>query len=228
MLRKETTTPDMIRLIIELQSSKVLNDFILAGGTALSLQLGHRKSNDIDMFSINKHDYNEIHKYIHNNYNNVDTIYNDETSLQLYINKIKVDMVSIKGNILETPIKDDGIVLYGLKDISAMKLLSIQGRKEPKDYVDIAYLIETIGLENMIKCYKEKYDKSDTIDVKKALASTGQVNPFKWENISMIRDDIPLSMVKRVIDDALFDYEKYNEKYIKHNIFSNIMNKRRK
>ena len=110
MLRKETTTPDIIQLIIELQSSDVLNDFILAGGTALTLQLGHRNSNDIDIFSIKKHDYNEIHKYINNNYKYVDTIYSDESSLQLFINKIKVDMVSIKGKILETPKKDDGIV----------------------------------------------------------------------------------------------------------------------
>ena len=132
MLRKETAAPDIIKLIIELQSSHVLNDFVLAGGTALSLQLGHRKSNDIDIFSVNKHDYDEIYKYIDHNYEDIDIISKDENSLQLFINKIKVDIVSIKGKILETPKRDDDIVLFGLKDISAMKLLAVQSRKEPK------------------------------------------------------------------------------------------------
>jgi len=213
MLQKETAAPDIIEMIIELQSCDLLKDFILAGGTALSLQLGHRKSEDIDIFSTNKHDYKKIFEFINTKYKEVEVIYKDEYSLQLLINGIKVDMVSIKGKVLETPKNDDGITLFGLKDISAMKLLAIQSRKEPKDYIDIAYLIEILGLKNMLDSYKEKYDKENIIGTKKALASASHVNPYTWENVKMLKNNIPLSMVKRVIDDALLDYEKKYDNY---------------
>jgi hypothetical protein len=32
-------------------SNKTFDDFVLVGGTALSMQLGHRKSIDIDLFT---------------------------------------------------------------------------------------------------------------------------------------------------------------------------------
>jgi len=35
----------------ELQGSKIFNNYFLVGGTALSLQLGHRVSDDIDLFT---------------------------------------------------------------------------------------------------------------------------------------------------------------------------------
>ncbi len=206
----------MIELIKELQSMELLKDFILAGGTALSLQLEHRKSVDIDLFSTSRHDYNRIFEYLCSKYNNVNVVYRDEGTLQIKINGIKVDLVSIKGNMLEPPINDENIVMFGVKDIAAMKLLAIQGRKKPKDYADVAYLIETIGLNEMLECYKKRYDKENIIDVKKALSNTNELNPYEWEKVEMIRNDIPLSMVKRVIDDALLAHEKEYRKNKKH------------
>jgi len=51
MLHKETVTPATLDLIYTLQRDVLLSDFFLVGGTALSLQIGHRISNDIDFFT---------------------------------------------------------------------------------------------------------------------------------------------------------------------------------
>jgi len=51
MLRKEAVVSEMIDLIKELQSNSLFKDHILAGGTALTLQIGHRTSTDIDLFT---------------------------------------------------------------------------------------------------------------------------------------------------------------------------------
>ena len=50
-----TTTVDNITLAIlkELMAEKSLGDFVLVGGTALALQIGHRKSVDLDFFTLN-------------------------------------------------------------------------------------------------------------------------------------------------------------------------------
>ena len=51
MLHKEAVNDNLLELIYELQKQEILSDFLLVGGTALALQLGHRRSVDIDLFS---------------------------------------------------------------------------------------------------------------------------------------------------------------------------------
>ncbi len=49
MLYTETVKPLLLKLTKELQAEETLRDFYLCGGTALSLQIGHRVSVDIDL-----------------------------------------------------------------------------------------------------------------------------------------------------------------------------------
>lgn len=51
MLYYNTVNEHLIGYLKTLMSSEVFNSFRLVGGTALSLQLGHRTSVDIDLFS---------------------------------------------------------------------------------------------------------------------------------------------------------------------------------
>jgi len=51
MLYKETTTPFLFEILTQLMTMPLLADFRLVGGTALSLQRGHRISDDIDLFT---------------------------------------------------------------------------------------------------------------------------------------------------------------------------------
>ena len=55
MLIKNAVSPEMYNLIKKLQSNTIFDNYILAGGTALALQIGHRTSTDIDLFSPKKH-----------------------------------------------------------------------------------------------------------------------------------------------------------------------------
>lgn len=51
MLHEETVERETLALIRRLSGDDFLKNFVLVGGTALSLQLGHRKSIDIDLFT---------------------------------------------------------------------------------------------------------------------------------------------------------------------------------
>ena len=48
MLRKEAVLPEILNMIKDIQKEDLFKNYILAGGTALALQLGHRTSEDID------------------------------------------------------------------------------------------------------------------------------------------------------------------------------------
>jgi hypothetical protein len=56
MLFKETVESTTLDLIRGLQSDPILKGFVLVGGTALSLMIGHRKSIDIDLFTSDQFD----------------------------------------------------------------------------------------------------------------------------------------------------------------------------
>ena len=51
MLQYRSIYPKTLELLIELMLQSCLQDFFLVGGTALALQIGHRISVDIDMFT---------------------------------------------------------------------------------------------------------------------------------------------------------------------------------
>mgnify|MGYP002511621548 CR=1 FL=1 len=60
MLYKETIEPKTLELLIDLQKEPLLSTFNLVGGTALALHLGHRKSIDLDFFTSESFDLEEV------------------------------------------------------------------------------------------------------------------------------------------------------------------------
>jgi hypothetical protein len=60
------------------------------------------------------------------------------------------------------PVKKEGeIRLASLEDIAAFKLDAICHRKEKKDYIDIAVLLEKFSLGQMLDLYVEKFPMND-------------------------------------------------------------------
>lgn len=51
MLYPETVEPGTLGLLKRLMGDEALHHFVLVGGMALSLQIGHRKSIDLDLFT---------------------------------------------------------------------------------------------------------------------------------------------------------------------------------
>lgn len=212
MLRKEAVPLELFERIILLQKNELFKDYILAGGTALALQTGYRNSIDIDLFTFKKQDNELFLNYFRNNFKDINIDNNTPGILNLVVDNVITDICNIRGNILEAPKKEDGITMFGLSDISAMKLSTICDRKRAKDYTDIAYLLENgIRLEDMFELYKKKYDEKDIFRVKKALLEYNMVNPYEWEKVKLLDKNFLVSNVPRIIKDEL---EKYNKKYV--------------
>ena len=56
MLQTSTVAKSTLRLLKNLQAEPLLADTRLVGGTALSLQIGHRESEDLDLFTTDPFD----------------------------------------------------------------------------------------------------------------------------------------------------------------------------
>ncbi|GHT11768.1 hypothetical protein AGMMS4956_05310 [Bacteroidia bacterium] len=165
MLQTITLAERTLVLLKQLQQLPVLKDFRLVGGTALALQLGHRKSIDLDFFGNTSVSHEEIFNILQKN--NFEVVSNKDTPhIHLFtINAVKVDVVVLSYQWLEPAIEEDGIRMAGLKDIAAMKLAAITNRGSKKDFVDVYFLLQHFSLKQMVDWYMQKYPKHALFNV---------------------------------------------------------------
>ena len=72
-----------------------IKEFYLAGGTALALQIGHRKSYDLDFFIDRDFNENEIASYISNDLSG-EIVSTGENTVYGLIDNVKISFISFK------------------------------------------------------------------------------------------------------------------------------------
>ena len=110
------------------------------------------------------------------------------TSLALYLgHRTGIDFITHNYPYVESPFTTkDGIRIYGIKDIAAMKLSVIaDDGTRLKDFIDIACLSTKLSLSDMLKAYQQKYKNSNPIRPLKGLTFFRDIN-FK-EPIQIIQ-----------------------------------------
>jgi predicted nucleotidyltransferase component of viral defense system len=156
MLHTETVQPATLFLIRSFQEKPYLNDFLLVGGTALALQLGHRISLDIDFFTGKRFDPEELLTQLQLDYSLV--IRNRMShALLLEIDNVKTDFVYQAAEQLHPPILLDGIRMASALEIGAMKISAITARGKKRDFVDLFFLLKTFSLKEILKAFLKKF-----------------------------------------------------------------------
>lgn len=172
-LYKNTVSQELWDTLSLLMSLDVIKSFNLVGGTALSLQLGHRISTDIDLFSDSEYgsiDFTEIDEALEHHFSYVYFSFSTKNTLgkSYFIGdsentSIKLDLFYTDRFIL--PIFDyEGIRISSIQDIIAMKfeIISQQGRK--KDFWDIHELLDKFSLDDMYSFYTKRYEYGTSKD----------------------------------------------------------------
>jgi len=154
-----------------------LSDFKLAGGTSLALYLGHRISIDFALFTEKSFDAATVERHLIEMYD-FKGDFLERNTIKGSINNVKVDCITHNyPNVYESLITKEGIRLYGIKDIAAMKLSAIaDDGTRLKDFIDIAYLSTKLSLSAMLKAYQQKYRNSNPIRPLKGLTYFKDVN----------------------------------------------------
>jgi hypothetical protein len=164
----ETIDAGTLDLLVKLQRSSEFSNLRLVGGTALALQIGHRKSVDLDLFGTITADEFEISEQL-NNIGKVSVLKNTKNIGIYLINGIKTDIVNYHYKWLDDPITDGTIILAGLKDIAAMKLAAITGRGTKKDFIDLYFLLKVFSLDRILDFYSQKFNDGSLFLVLKSL-----------------------------------------------------------
>ncbi|MBY0427425.1 MAG: nucleotidyl transferase AbiEii/AbiGii toxin family protein [Cytophagales bacterium] len=145
-----------------------LSSFVLVGGTSLALQIGHRKSIDLDLFTVQDFNSENLVSNLLQDYRLVVSSQMPQTLIG-NINGIKVDFIRFKFPFLYPIIELNGIRMLSMQDIAPMKLDAITGRGSKKDFFDLYFLLQHISLENMLNLYKEKYAHQTLFHVVRSL-----------------------------------------------------------
>jgi predicted nucleotidyltransferase component of viral defense system len=168
MLRKETVEQATLELLKRLQSESFLSEFVLVGGTALSLQIGHRKSIDLDFFTLSDFDSNELIDILSQKYN-LSIRHQTKQALIGEIDGIKVDFIRFRYPFIRPIICMEGIRLLSIEDIAPMKLDAIVGRGKKKDFYDLYFLLQKYSLDELLELYREKYKHLSDFQVLRSL-----------------------------------------------------------
>lgn len=193
MLYKQTVKPELLEVLKRLMNLPQLNDFVLVGGTALSLQIGHRKSIDIDLFSNKDFDIFEIENILIEKMNFM-ILNKTKGSLMGHINQIKIDVISHRYSWIKPFKIIDDMVFASLEDIVAMKLNAISNDgTRLKDFVDIRFLGKFFSVHEMIRFYALKYPNINSIMAMKSLCYFDDIDfdvvidfmnePIQWQKI---------------------------------------------
>jgi predicted nucleotidyltransferase component of viral defense system len=168
MLHYEAIDNISLALLRQLLSIPYFSNLYLAGGTSLALQIGHRKSDDLDLFGIIDTDDITLSQTL-SSLGTIQLIKRTPNIHIFIINGIKVDIVNYNYPWIDAFVSEDQLRLAGKKDIAAMKLAAITGRGSRKDFIDLHFLLQEFNLREMLSFYSKKYIEGSTFLVLKSL-----------------------------------------------------------
>lgn len=166
MMYYSSVSKELKGILKALMKEKLFSSFRLVGGTSLSLQLGHRISIDIDLFSDAMYgsiDFKVIDTFLEATfpyYDHLSSIipalgksYTIGTSKE---KAIKLD-VYYTDSFIQQEVIIDGIRMATPGEIIAMKVDVIQRGGRKKDFWDLHELLTDYSIQFMLDLHKQRY-----------------------------------------------------------------------
>lgn len=200
MLSYTTVYPATLELLKSLMQMPELQEFFLVGGTALALQIGHRISVDLDLFTPYDFDSHLLMSVLKKHYASIELLGLQNNTLNLVIDNIKVDLITYAYPLIY-PIKIiDDVRLLGLEDIAPMKLSATANRGTKKDFFDLYFLLQQYSLKELFQFFDQKFNNPQKFHVFRSLTyfedAEHEVNPIMLKNITW--EDVKAYIIKVV------------------------------
>ncbi len=155
------------KVIIAVGNELNFKGFYLSGGTALTAcYLQHRFSDDLDFFCFDEPDRAFLHSFAEKLKEIIgademvyEKIY-DRSQFNFKFGKgeLKIEFTKYPFKQLEETIDWQNIKIDSLRDIAANKLMTMIDRFDPKDFVDLYFLIQNFKLEDIKRDTEKKFE----------------------------------------------------------------------
>lgn len=159
-IHTETLPKATARLVDNLHNVSEIAHFYLSGGTALSLQLGHRESEDLDFFSKNTFDPQKLQQSLLS-IGKLDDVQIESGTLNAYLEGVKLQFLHYPYDLLEETVGWNGLQLSSVSDIACTKLITISARGSKKDFIDLYQILQSYSLPQLFTLLDKKYENVD-------------------------------------------------------------------
>lgn len=150
---------NQIKVLRKLGFSKS-DSFYLAGGTALALQMGHRRSTDLDFYTKKEFDYKELRGKLEKNLKEAIFIRGGEGTLIMRLDRVASSFFYYPYPLIFPFVEFENFPpIASIKDIAAMKMIAIGDRGTKRDFYDVYFLLKKFSLEEIFAWVKKKYPK---------------------------------------------------------------------
>lgn len=175
MLHYNTVNDLLKESLLLFMSADEFLDFRLVGGTALSLQIGHRESVDIDLFSDVEYgsiDFDKIEQFLDSHFTYVDHLHGVLPGFgKSYFvgrdkdNAIKLDVFYTTEPFIQPALIDKTVRMATVEEIIAMKIDVVQRGGRKKDFWDLHDLLDSYSIDQMLKLHEQRYPYSHDRDM---------------------------------------------------------------
>lgn len=138
-MHTETLTREQDELLKFVSSFK--REFYLVGGTAIALQLGHRRSIDFDLFTAGKIKRLALRRQVEQSGFPFRLLGEDVDQIHFMLNNVKMTYFAYPYPVDHPVVLDHVISMPTLFSLAAMKAFALGRRAKWKDYVDLCFLI---------------------------------------------------------------------------------------
>lgn len=172
------------------------HELVLAGGTGLALQIGHRISVDLDFFTQKKFSTEKVFQELKQLGLKPSIQEESEGSITVLAEETKLSMFHYPYPFTEKIKKAEGSPVAGIIDIASMKIIAISQRGAKRDFVDLYFILQTTPFWKIAKNMIERFgqERINPLHIGKSLVFfddaeidpdpnfTGQDNP-NWKAV---------------------------------------------
>jgi hypothetical protein len=177
----------------------ITKDYYMVGGTAIALQIGHRRSIDFDLFTMNRIKRKNIHKWLNElTFVEKKVIFDNQEQIHMILDGVKITFYSFPFKIKLTK-HYYGIPFPSVLSLAAMKAFAIGKRAKWKDYVDLYFIMKDhFSIKQIIKEAEDIF--SDRFNGRQFRQQLGYFNDIDYdETVEYCVNPIPEERIKHFL-----------------------------
>lgn len=133
--------------------------FYLSGGTGLSLQIGHRKSFDMDFFTPKEFSPDELSTTIKTYKITIEGEMRRQGSLHCILEGVKTSFIFYDALLLFPTERFNSIEIADWRDIVVEKLRTVGDRGQKKDFYDLYFGVQMLGINTIVNLAYKKFGR---------------------------------------------------------------------
>ncbi len=154
--RRQVISASTEAALRSLSDAKLLDRFYLAGGTGLALHLGHRLSQDLDLFAAELFDEEVLLQRVQA-LAGFSLVAKGPHTLHTTIQATKVSFLGYVHPLLFPLSRFLDVAVADARDIACMKVSAIASRGTKRDFIDLYFAARQFSLGNLLQLFDRKY-----------------------------------------------------------------------